>query len=71
MIFNAIAEWLNKKGYLTERGKRLKGAHVHSILKKRLTKEELLKREYTAVWPNFSMEVVNKTILMSYFGFSM
>ena len=68
MTFNAIAEWLNKKGYLTVRGKQFKGAHVHSILKKRLAKEELLKREYPEVWSDFSMEVVDKTILMSDFG---
>ena len=43
MTFDVIAQWLNKEGYLTVRGKRFKGAHVHSILKKRLAKEELLK----------------------------
>ncbi len=70
MTFGAIAEWLNKKGYLTVRGKRFRGAHVHSILKKRLAKDEFLKREYPEVWSDFSMEVVDKTILMSDFGFS-
>jgi len=70
MTFNAIAEGLNKKGYLTVRGKRFKGPLVHSILKKRLVKEELLKREHPEVWSDFSMEVVDKTILMSDFGFS-
>ena len=69
MTFNDIAELLNKKGYLTVRGKQFKGAHVHSILKKRLVKEELLKREHPEVWSDFSMEVVDKTILMSDFGF--
>ncbi len=69
MTFNAIAERLNKEGHLTLRGKRFRGAHVHSILKKRLSKEELLKREYPAVWSDFSLEVVDKTILMSNFGF--
>ena len=68
MTFNAIAELLNKKGYLTVRGKRFRGAHVHSILKKRLAKEKLSKREYPEVWSDFSMEVVDKTILMSDFG---
>ena len=68
MTFGAIAERLNKKGYLTVRGKRFRGAHVHSILKKRLAKEELLKREHPEVWSDFSMEVVDKTILMSDFG---
>ena len=69
MTFDTIAGWLNKEGHLTERGKRFRGAHVHSILKKRLLKEELLKREYPEVRSDFSMEVVDKTILMSDFGF--
>ena len=69
LTFDAIAEWLNNEGYLTVRGKRFRGAHVHSILKKRLAKEELLNREYPPVWSDFSMEVVDKTILMSDFGF--
>ena len=69
MRFDAIADWLNKRGHLTVRGKKFRGAHVHSILKKRLAKEELLKREYPPIWSDFSMEVVDKTILMSDFGF--
>ena len=69
MTFDATAEWLNKEGYLTVRGKRFRGAHVHSILKKRLAKEELLNREYPTVWSDFSMEVVDKTVLMSDFEF--
>ena len=69
MTFDAIAEWLNKEGYLTVRGKMFRGTHVHSILKKRLAKEELLNREYPPVWSDFRMEVVDKTVLMSDFGF--
>ena len=69
MTFDAIADWLNKEGYLTVRGKTFRGAHVHSILNKRLVKEKLLNREYPPVWSDFSMEVVDKTILMSDFGF--
>ena len=69
MTFDAIADWLNEKGYLTVRGRTFRGAHVHSILKKRLAKEELLNREYPPVWSDYSMEVVDKTILMSDFGF--
>ncbi len=69
MTFDAIAEWLNKEGYLTVRGKKFRGAHVHSILKKRLAKEELLNRELPPVWSDFSIEVVNKTILTSDFRF--
>ena len=69
MTFDAIAEWLNKEEYLTVRGKNFRGAHIHSILKKRLAKEKLLNREYPPVCSDFSMEVVDKTILMSDFGF--
>ena len=63
MTFDAIAEWLNKAGYLTVRGKKFRGAHVHSILKKRLAKEELLNQEYPPVWSDFSMEVVDKNLV--------
>ena len=68
MTFDAIAEWLNEKRYLTVRGKKFRGAHVHSTLRKRLAKEELLNREHSLVWSDFSMEVVDKTIFMSDFG---
>ncbi len=68
MTFDTIANWLNKEGYLTVRGKRFRGAHTFSVLKKRLAKEELLNREYPPVWSDFSMDVVDKTILMSDFG---
>ena len=67
MTFDAIAEWLSKEGYITFRGKQFRGAHLHSILKKRLAKEELFNREYPPVWYDFSLEVVDKTILMSEF----
>ena len=69
MTFDAIAEWFNKEGYLTVRGKKFRDGHVHSILRKRLAKQELLKRQYPPVWSDFSMEVVDKTILMSDFEF--
>ena len=59
---------IEQEGYLTVQGRRFRGAHVHSILKKRLVKEELLKRVYPTIWSDFSIEVVDKTILMSGFG---
>ena len=40
MTFDDIADWLSKEGYLTLRGKKFRGAHVHSILRKKLAKEE-------------------------------
>ena len=67
--FDQIAEWLNKEGYLSFRGKKLKGNHIHSIVKKKRLKDEKLERQYPEVWSDFSLEVVDKTILMSDFGF--
>ena len=69
MTFDAIAGWLNKEGHLTVRGKQFRGVHVHSILKKRLAKEELLNREYPEVRSDVSMEAIDKTILLSDLGF--
>ena len=40
--FDQIAEWLNEKGYLSVRGKKFKGNHVHSIVKKKRLKDEKL-----------------------------
>ena len=62
--FDKIAEWLNKKDYLSVREKKFKGNHVHSIVKKKRLKDEKLEREYPEVWSDFSLEVVDKTILM-------
>ena len=69
ITFDIIADWLNKEGYLTIRGREFRSAHVHSILNKRLAKEELLNREHPPLLSDFSMEVVDKTILMSDYGF--
>ena len=65
--FDQIAEWLNKKGCLSVRGKKFGDANVHSIVKKKRLKDEKLEREYPEKWSNFSLEVVDKTILMSEF----
>ena len=61
--FDQIAEWLNEKGYLSVRGKKFKGNHVHSIVKKKRLKDEKLEREYPEVWSDFSLEVVDKTLV--------
>ena len=42
LSYNKIAEWLNKKNYLSARGKILKGNHVHSILKKKRLKDKMI-----------------------------
>ena len=61
--FYQIAEWLNTKGYLTVRGKKFKGNHVHSIVKKKRLNDERLEKEYPEVWSDFSLEVVVKTLV--------
>jgi len=61
--FDQIAEWLNQKGYLSVRGKKFKGNHVHSIVKKERLKDEKLERVYPEVRSDFSLELVDKTLL--------
>ena len=61
--FDQIAELLNKKVYLSVRGKKFKGNHVHSIVKKKRLKDEKLDREYPEVWSDFSLEVVDKRLV--------
>ena len=65
--FDQIANWLNKKGYLSVRGKKFKGNHVHSIVKKKRLKDEKLEKEYPEVWSDFSLEVVNKTLVNTFY----
>ena len=61
--YDQIAKWLNKKGYLSLRGKKFKGNHVHSIVKKKRLKDEKLEREYPEVWSDFNLEVVDKRLV--------
>ena len=66
--FDQIAEWLNKKGYLCSRGKKFKGNHVHSIVKMKRLKDEKVEIEYPEVWSDFSLEVVDKTLVNMFEG---
>ena len=52
--FDQIAEWLNGKGYLSVRGKKFRGAHVHSIWKKRKRRLQILDRK-----PNLPISDIN------------
>ena len=61
--FDQIAQWLNKKGYLSVRGKKFKGNHVHSIVKKKRLKDEKLERVYPEEWSEFGLEVVDKSLV--------
>ena len=68
MAFNQIAEWLNKTGYLSVRGKKFKGNYIHSIVKKKRLKDEKLEREYPEAWSDFSLLVVDKTFVDMFKG---
>ena len=65
MTFNQIADHLNRKNILSVRGKKFRGAHVHSILKKKRIRDERLEREYPEVWSDFYLDCYDKSILMS------
>ena len=61
--FDQIAEWLNKKGYLSVRGKKFRGAHVHSIVKKKRLKDDKLERVYPEVRSDFYLDIFDKTLV--------
>ena len=64
MTFNQIADHLNKKKILSARGKRFRGGHVHSILKKKRMRDEKLERKYPEVRSDFYLDIYDKTILL-------
>ena len=63
MTFNKIADHLNKKGILSVRGKKFRGAHVHSIIKKKRMRDEKLERDYPEVRYDFYLDVYDKSII--------
>ena len=63
MNYVRIADWLNKRGYKTPRGRFFRNNHVHSIVKKKRLKDEKLEKEYPEVRSDFSLEVFDKSIL--------
>ena len=67
--FDQISKWFNQKGYLSVHEKKSKGNHLHSIVKKKRLKDENLEREYPEVWSDFSLEVVDKTLINMFEGF--
>ena len=44
-------------------GNKFKGNHVHSIVKKKRLKDESLERQYPEEPSDFSLEVVDKTLV--------
>ena len=63
MSFNQIADHLNQKKILSVRGKEPRGAHVHSIVKKKRMRDEKLEREYPEVRSDFYLDVYDNRII--------
>ena len=63
MTFNRIADHLNKKKILSVRGKKFRGAHVHSILKKKRMRDKKLEKKYPEVRSDFYLDVYDKSII--------
>ena len=63
ITFNQVAEELNRKGYLSARGKVFKGNHVHSIVKKKRMRDERFYKKYPEEWSDISFEVVDKSLM--------
>ena len=64
MTFNRVADHLNKKRILSTRGKKFRGAHVHSIIKRKRMRDEKLEREYPEVRSDFYLDVYDKSVLL-------
>ena len=54
--------------YLSVRGKKFKGNHVHSIMKKKRLKDMKLERAYPEVRSDLSLDVVDKTLVNIFEG---
>ena len=61
--YDQIAEWLNKKGYLSVRGKKFRGAHVHSIVKKKRLRDKKFEKEYLEVRSDFQLDIFDRTLI--------
>mgnify|MGYP001314279069 CR=1 FL=1 len=55
MNFVQIANWLNTKGYKTPRGRIFRNSHVHSIVKKRRNRLDIIQKEPTQSLSNISL----------------
>ena len=64
MTFNQIADHLNRKKILSARGKKFRGSHVHSIIKRKRVRDEKLKDKYPEVRSDFYLDIYDKSILL-------
>ena len=65
MTFNQIAYHLNKKKILSVRGKKFRGGHVHSIMKRKRMRDEEFRERYPKVRSDFYLDIYDKSIMFS------
>ncbi|MDC1068248.1 recombinase family protein [Candidatus Kapabacteria bacterium] len=58
MSYNAIADWLNAKGYKTPRGNKFMGTHTHSIRTKKLKSIERFSRTFKPEITDIAVQVL-------------
>ena len=63
MPFNQISNHHNKKKILSVRGKQFRGAHIHSIMKRKRVRDEKLKEKYPEVRSDFYLDIYHKNFL--------
>ena len=63
MTFNQIADHLNKKKILSVRGKKFRGGHIHSLMKRKRVRDEKLKEKYPEVRSDFYLDIYDKSII--------
>jgi len=64
MTFNQIADHLNKKKILSLKGKKFRGGHVHSIMKRKRVRHKKLKEKYPEVRSDFYLDIYDKSIIL-------
>ena len=65
MTFNQIADHLNRKNIVSVRRKTFRGGHIHSIMKRKRTRDEKLKEKYPEVRSDFYLDIYDKSFLFS------
>ena len=66
ITFNQIADHLNKKKILSVRGRKFRGGHVHSIIKRKRVRDEKLRERYHEERSEFYLDIYDKSIMFKY-----
>ena len=61
--FQQIADWLNENGITTVRGKTFRNNHVHSIIKKKRIRDEILNQQIEREYKNFDLWFVERKLI--------